>query len=485
MALGQEDYGLFGLVGGLTAFVTFFNSVLSSAVGRFYAVNVGAAKKIGNAVLGLENCRKWFNTALLIHSVLPVALVAIGYPLGIWAIGHFLTVPPDRISACVWVWRFTCVACFFGMVNVPFQAMYTAKQEIAELTIYSFVTTTLNVVFVYYMVCHSNDWLARFSAFTCLLSVVPQLIIAIRAVVKYPECRLSMEFLWDKQRNIEIFKFAFARFWSEFAGMVSSQGRSILVNKYMGPIYNASMTVGNSVASHALSLSNSLSGALWPAVANKAGEGEVEAVRKLSFVACRVGTVLVLLFAIPLAIEIKEVLHIWLVNPPPFAEIVCLSVLLVFVMERMTDGYWMAIMGEGRGVMTYGWWVGWSGIVMVGSAWILFALGFGMWSVCIGLMTGKIYTVLVRLFVGRLYVAFSVFYWIRMVLIPIVVAMLVSLAAGLGVIFVAPPSWVRVIGTTLICELVFLPAIWHLVLEDSEKDILKDRILKKITVFKR
>ena len=32
MALGEVDYGLMGVVGGLTAFVTFFNGVMSSGV---------------------------------------------------------------------------------------------------------------------------------------------------------------------------------------------------------------------------------------------------------------------------------------------------------------------------------------------------------------------------------------------------------------------------------------------------------------------
>lgn len=42
-ALGQEDFGLYGVVGGLVAFIGIVNSLLGCAVGRFYAVSVGAA----------------------------------------------------------------------------------------------------------------------------------------------------------------------------------------------------------------------------------------------------------------------------------------------------------------------------------------------------------------------------------------------------------------------------------------------------------
>ena len=42
-ALGQEDFGLYGVVGGLVVFIGIVNSLLGCAVGRFYAVSVGAA----------------------------------------------------------------------------------------------------------------------------------------------------------------------------------------------------------------------------------------------------------------------------------------------------------------------------------------------------------------------------------------------------------------------------------------------------------
>ena len=53
-ALGQVDYGLYGVVGGLTVFIAFLNSILATSIGRFYAFSVGAAQKKGCAVDGLR-----------------------------------------------------------------------------------------------------------------------------------------------------------------------------------------------------------------------------------------------------------------------------------------------------------------------------------------------------------------------------------------------------------------------------------------------
>ena len=149
MALGEVDYGLLGVVGGLTAFIAFFNGIMSGAVGRFYALSVGAARKDAD---GLEECRRWFSTAVSVHTVLPLVLMSVGYPVGVFAIEHWLTIPADRVSDCVWVFRFVCLTCLLEMSSVPFEAMYRAKQLIAELTVYSVITCTLNVVCPIYMI---------------------------------------------------------------------------------------------------------------------------------------------------------------------------------------------------------------------------------------------------------------------------------------------------------------------------------------------
>ena len=71
MALGQVDYGLFSVIGGLVVFIQFLNNVLAGAVARFYAFSIGAAKT-NPTTQGLEESRKWFNTALTIHTLLPL-----------------------------------------------------------------------------------------------------------------------------------------------------------------------------------------------------------------------------------------------------------------------------------------------------------------------------------------------------------------------------------------------------------------------------
>ena len=110
-ALGHVDYGLYGVVGGLAAFISFFNSLLATGVGRFYAISVGKASVKESEAEGIEDCHKWFSTAVTLHFLLASVLMLIGYPVGVWAVKNFLTIPADRVTDCVWVFRFVCIAC--------------------------------------------------------------------------------------------------------------------------------------------------------------------------------------------------------------------------------------------------------------------------------------------------------------------------------------------------------------------------------------
>lgn len=67
-ALGTLDYGLLGVVGGLAAFISFFNGISQERF-RYFALAIGKESK--ELKTGVEECRMWFTTACIIHTILP------------------------------------------------------------------------------------------------------------------------------------------------------------------------------------------------------------------------------------------------------------------------------------------------------------------------------------------------------------------------------------------------------------------------------
>lgn len=481
MALGEVDYGLMGLVGGMTAFISFFNSLMATAVSRFFAYSIGAAEKTGDA--GLEECRSWFNVALLIHLAVPVALLLLGYPLGEWAIRRFLTIPVDRVQDCVWVWRFVCVSCFLTMIAVPFDAMYNAKQYIAELTIYTFVTTTLNAFFLYYMVTHPAVWLVKFALWTCLLGIAPRVIIAMRAFLIFPECKVVPSYMINLGKIKEVAIYAFYRFFGALGILVSGQGLAILVNKLLGPARNAAMNVAATVSGHSNSLSSSFLSALSPAITNAYGAGNMDRVHRLSFVACRLTAVMVLIFVLPLLLESTEVFRLWLKNPPEGCATVCLGLLLALVLENICCGHYIAIFANGN--------IKWyqinclaCHILVIPIAWWFMSIGMGLVGVATALVVKQLLVVIVRLYFGRRICGFSIRRWTRQILLPLIASSGVALALGFVSKLYLDASFLRVCATTVAVNMAFLPLAWFFIFDDNERNIIRNKIVMKFVPWR-
>lgn len=468
MALGHENYGLYGVVGGMTFFLSFLNGLSATAISRFYAFEVGRASKANEKEEGLNECRKWFNTALMIHVVLPLMCVLVGYPIGEWAVRNWLTIPQTKIEPCVWVFRFASLSCFIGMVNVPFQAMYIAKQYIAELTVYGVVSSTLQACFLCYIASHPADWLVRYSAWTCLIAVLPQVIICIRALKVFPECHVNLRFCWNLGRLKQLAYYAGWHTFGALGGLFRGQGIAILVNKCFGARINAAMSIANTVNGQAGSLAAALQGAFTPAISQACGAGEDEKMRHLAFRACKFGMLLTLMFVIPLSVEIRNVMTLWLKDPPPYAAGLCLCMLIMLVVDKSTIGHMCAVNAKGR-VALYQFVLGGFLVLTLPLAWLFVKLDLGVYSVGLALLVMTVCSALGRAWFARWLAGMSMRHWLFKIMSPMLLIVLVtSLASVLPQLFLRP-TFSRLCVTTTIAELVLLPLGWLVALDREER----------------
>lgn len=472
MALGEVDYGLMGVVGGLSAFISFLNGKLADATNRFYSYSLGEAKN--DPYGGLENCRRWFSLAVTIHTIVPLILIIVGYPVGLWMVRHFLVIPVDRIEACVWIFRFVCVSCIVGMVVVPYNAMYTARQYIAELTVYSFATTTLNFFFLCYVAYHPQDWLVWICAWGCILSVVPNVLIALRATKLFPECKFSLKYCWDARRACQLITYVGWNMIGGLAWLFRGQGMSILVNKFFGPAINAAFQISNTVSGQSTSLADALSGALTPAITTAYGAGEYEKMRRMSYQACKFGLISMLLFLLPLSVELPTVLNLWLKNPPKYSSTLCWFVMLMLLAHQSAFGHIIAVSASGK-VALYQTVNGIILLLALPCAWFLAKLGMGVYSVGFALALTMGVCALGRVVIARFKVGMSIRHWLFKILLPVsFVSAICFLISLLPRIFMAS-GCMRVIMSTVICELLFLPFSWLIVLDASERIYLQNK----------
>lgn len=479
LSLGEQDYGLLGLVGGLIAFMTIFNGIFSSAVSRYYAFSIGAAKSDVSGA-GLEECRRWFNLAVAIHVVLPCLIFSLGYPIGEWTIRHWLNIPsvPGRVEDCVWVFRFSCLSCMIGIMGVPFRAMYVAKQEIAELTIYTFLTATANVVVLYYMVTHKNDWLVMMAAWMATMVIVPVLIIAIRALFVYPECRFVPRYMKDLGRTRQLFGFAGWQFLGNLGSMLRDQGNAILVNKFLGPAFNASNTIANTVSGHAQMFANEMNGAFAPAITTACGANDFPLMNKLVQRCSKYSGLAVLFLSIPLILEMQGVMEFWLKTPPPGVATIAVCTCLACVVNKATSGQWMAMSAMGRvaliNVAEFSSYM----LMIVLSAIALVCDGSIVW-VGYSMLTAMCFLAISRVLIARFSGKMPITGWVNGVGRPLLVVGTVAFSMGYSLRFFMEPSLLRLLLTGGVATGAFIMMAWGAGLSSEEREYVVGKIRGK------
>ena len=476
-ALGSTSYGVFGVVGTVIGMVTVVNNMLSSSVSRYFAFEIGKAKAAVDKAAALEECRGWFNTALAIHTIIPLTLVSIGYPLGVWAIRNYFAIPMEMVETSVWVFRFALITSFVGMTSVPFKSLYVANQMIAELTIYSFFQTLANVVFAWILLSYSGDRLLFNSFYLMLIAVVPQLIIATRAFWVFEECRVRPQMMFNRSRYGHLFSFAGWQVVGWLGLTLRFQGLAALCNKALGLQFNSSVAVSNNVSQHAMTFSYALNGAFSPAITNSAGAGDAKIFQALVIRSCKFGSLLCAIFVIPLGLEIHYVMHLWLKEVPPLAEPLCAISLVTLLIERMTAGLSSAISAKGDIKLSE---------ICCGIIWAA-SLGFGYFFVVVCKMSvlGIGLAILIctilqdikNVILARYIVGIPIRRWIFSFAVPFTLIALVSFCLGGSMRFVMDESLIRLILSVVISVGCQILLGYYGLFDNEERLFIKQKVI--------
>ena len=464
-ALGPVDFGLIGVVGALITFIAFFSNLMAGSAARFFAFSIGRGD--------LEETRKWFNTSLSLHLTIPLILILMGWPLGEYAIVHYLNIPPDRLLTARWVFRFSLIAALWNMSATPFLGMYIAKQRIAERSLWDLVTSMACFLFFFSLTRYKGDAWLLYSAGIVTISISVGLVQVIRAWRFFPECRLNLTYWWDRQRIREIVTFSGWNLFGGVGGLIRSQGSAILLNRFFNPLLfpqvNASYAVGMQISGQTQTFSTALLTAFTPEITALEGKGDREQMLKQANRASKFGTYLVMLFAIPVMLEIENILVLWLKEPPQLAGLFCQLILATFLIDRITVGQMVAVAARGR-IAGYQMMLGSLLALTLPLAWILLRRGGDATVVGWAFVITMTLCSLGRLFWARYLVGFSIRIWFVNVFLPCLWVLLAGVICGRLMIAVWPePSFWRLCAVTGVTLLSSAGLGWSLFFSREEK----------------
>ncbi len=474
-ALGEIDFGLFGVIGGIMAFLGFINLCMAGSAQRHFAYSIGQGD--------VAEVRQWFNSAMVVHGILAALILAAGIPVGYVMIQSVLNIPENRTAACMVVYAGVLIYTALSVASVPMIGMFNAKQKIALLALFALIGSIFNLILAYWLLNCPGDRLVFYGLGVSAINGGLLLAQCWVAVYFFPECKLILRGEFDRRRIRELLSFAGWTLFGVLGNLGRSSGIVILVNIFWGPKMNSALGVANQLAGQAEQISAGLFTALSPEITTSSGRSEHDRVLDLSLRASRFSVFLSCLIVVPLLSELDFLLQLWLKNVPELTGAFCWIILLVFMAEKFTSGYMVMVSAHGK-IAGYQASLGSILILTLPLAALLAWLGGSPVMVVGCSVLTTVACVLGRIFWVKRLFDVPPRVWVLKVLLPVLkVVIPLILAAALIHGLMADSLW-RLIVSFLLLPLGEVILVWLLGFDAFEKEFVI-KLLNKILFFRR
>ncbi len=203
----------------------------------------------------------------------------------------------------------------------------------------------------------------------------------------------------------------------------------------------------------------------------------------MAYQASKFGTLLTLLFAIPMGLEMPEILRIWLKDVPQWTEGICLVMLAVVVVEKFSIGHGIGVNASGR-IARFQVYRGLACLTAIPFA-IISALVFHhVYAVAFSLLATTCIACCSDVWLARSRIGLSVRYWLFKIVIPLSVVCVCVCAVGVIPRFIMSPSFMRIVATTIVTLAGLIPLSWLLVLNADERMFVIQRFFAFAGRFK-
>lgn len=326
-ALGAEDFGLFNVVGGAIAMLTFLNNAMAGATQRFMSFAQGE----GN----FEKQRHIFNVSLVLHFFIAILVVMLLEAVGYFLFNGILKIPINRIEVAKLIFQFMLVSTFFTIVSVPYDAVINAHENMLLVAILGIVEAFLKLGIAIYITNTASDKLIIYGILMAILSIFLLIIRRIYCHRKYDEVDINLKKYLSKPLFKEMTTFAGWSLMGCSSSMIASYGQGIVINMFFGTVVNAAQGIANQVSGQLGAFSSTMLKALNPMIAKSEGAGNRTLMIQASMIGSKTSFFLLMFTFIPVIIEMPYIFGLWLKNVPDFAVIFCRLLLIRNLIEQM------------------------------------------------------------------------------------------------------------------------------------------------------
>lgn len=400
--LGEVDYGILNVVTGCVAIFTFLNGALSGSTSRFLTFELGRGDT--------EQLKRTFSATVAIHLLLALTIIILSETVGLWLLTHKLIIPAERMTAAHWAYQIGIISMVVGIIQVPYGAAIIAHEKMDIYAYLSLFDVGAKLLLAFLIQAIGGDKMIIWALMTTVVGIIYTVIYVIYCNKQFEEVR-NIKFHKDKPLYKQLFSYSWWDLIGNISGMLQGQGINILLNMFFGPIMNTARAISYQVQGALTQFANNFMLASRPQIIKLYAANKIEEMMKLVYRSSCMAFYLSFVMTLPLCLELKYVLDIWLGEYPaetiPFTMLILVNGLIVNIKSSRVA----AIHATGHIKLTNIT----VGIILCSVfpiAYILMRMGFAATSVFIALIVTTFLAEVVAVFVLRKYIKFSVAsYW--------------------------------------------------------------------------
>lgn len=372
--LGESDYGIYMLVGGVVSMLSVFSSSLTGSTQRFLSVGRGAGDT--------ENMKAIFRDSLLVHLVTGLMVLVILEVITPFLFNGFLNIPADRLGVASVLYQIVVVMVFITFSGAPYRALTVAHENIIFASSIDVAIGVVKVALVLCLPFIPGDRLLTYGGIMLTLTIIEFFAYFIHDHILYEECTLPRPGRFNAGYARRLGAFTGWLTYNQVSVTVRNQGLAVILNRFMGTIVNAAYGLSLQIGTMMNLIATSMANAISPQMMAAEGAGDRKRMWFLAALQSKFSFLLIAMVGIPTMFAMNPLLELWLGkgNVPRYTTLFgCM-----FVIMQMVDTYGIGLFNAGKAmgkVRKFIIWISTPNFLILPVCWLALFLDFPLWSV--------------------------------------------------------------------------------------------------------
>lgn len=468
--LGVDDFGTYNVVGGVVSMFSLLTASMSSAISRFLTFELGKGDS--------EHLRRVFCTSMNVQFLMAFVIIIATEIIGVWFLNSKMNIPNGRMEAANWVMQCSIITFVVGLLMSPYNASIISHEKMGIYAYVSIWDAVMKLMIVFALYISPFDKLKSYAVLLLSVSLMTTCIYWIYCKKHFEECRYQR--LLDKKLLKEITSYAGWGVVGDGAWILNTQGVNILINLFFGVTLNAARGIATTVDNMVQNFVRNFMVALNPQITKSYAAGDYDYMHKLIFFGSKYSYFLMLLFMIPICLETRLLLTLWLKIVPDYAVVFTQLSLMASVCVMLSNTLTTAIAATGK-IRNYQLVVGMMSLSIFPMTWIAFKLGMQPISCYVIYLLVFFLMIFAKIKLVKDKIYMTGYAYVRNVLLKALGVTILSIIIPLLICFIQEDSVFRLIEICIVSFLCTLAFIYYVGMSRFERDYCKDVVRKKFS----